>query len=168
MKEWFDLEDKVAVVVGGATGIGRAIALGYARAGAHVVASSRRRQQVEETAHEIVVLGRKTLRLTWLSRPGESHPQPLQEPDVNLSAHPAPITQATKWLCYFQGLLLPSSWPLVWSRVTKPLRSAAITTASSLLRACPPLGNASILSASQVLCLCLSLSIVAPSSRSST
>ncbi len=64
MKEWFDLEDKVAVVVGGATGIGRAIALGYARAGAHVVASSRRRQQVEETAHEIVVLGRKTLRLT--------------------------------------------------------------------------------------------------------
>ena len=103
-----------------------------------------------------------------LSRPGESHPQPLQEPDVNLSAHPAPITQATKWLCYFQGLLLPSSWPLVCSRVTKPLRSAAITTASSLLRACPPLGNASILSASQVLCLCLSLSIVAPSSRSST
>ena len=31
-----------------------------------------------------------------LSRPGESHPQPLQEPDVNLSAHPAPITQATR------------------------------------------------------------------------
>ncbi len=31
-----------------------------------------------------------------LSRLGESHPQPLQEPDVNLSAHPAPITQATR------------------------------------------------------------------------
>ena len=30
-----------------------------------------------------------------LSRPGEFHPQPLREPDVNLSAHPAPITQTT-------------------------------------------------------------------------
>ena len=31
-----------------------------------------------------------------LSRPRDFHPQPLQEPDVNLSAHPAPITQATR------------------------------------------------------------------------
>jgi hypothetical protein len=31
-----------------------------------------------------------------LSRPGEFHPQPLREPDVNLSAHPAPITQTTR------------------------------------------------------------------------
>ena len=29
----------------------------------------------------------------WVSRPGESHPWPLAEPDVNLSAHPAPIIQ---------------------------------------------------------------------------
>src|SRR5215470_4438453 len=27
------------------------------------------------------------------SRPGEFHPEPLAEPDVNLSAHPAPIRQ---------------------------------------------------------------------------
>ena len=27
-----------------------------------------------------------------LSRPGEFHPRPLREPDVSLSAHPAPIT----------------------------------------------------------------------------
>ena len=27
------------------------------------------------------------------SRPGESHPQALTEPDVNVSAHPAPIVQ---------------------------------------------------------------------------
>jgi hypothetical protein len=27
------------------------------------------------------------------SQPGESHPQLLAEPDVNLSAHPAPIVQ---------------------------------------------------------------------------
>ncbi len=28
-----------------------------------------------------------------LSRPGELHPQPLAEPDVNVFAHPAPIIQ---------------------------------------------------------------------------
>ena len=28
------------------------------------------------------------------SSPGESHPQALTEPDVNLSAHPAPIVQS--------------------------------------------------------------------------
>ena len=64
MKEWFNLEDKVAVVVGGTSGIGRAIATGYAQAGANVVASSRRLQQVEETAQEIATLGSKTLALT--------------------------------------------------------------------------------------------------------
>jgi len=31
-----------------------------------------------------------------LSRPGEFHPQPLREPDVNLSAHPTPITRTTR------------------------------------------------------------------------
>ncbi|MCL4490767.1 MAG: HD domain-containing protein [Nitrospirae bacterium] len=31
-----------------------------------------------------------------VSRPGESHPQPLAEPDVNLSAHPAPIIQPSE------------------------------------------------------------------------
>ena len=30
-----------------------------------------------------------------VSSPGESHPQALSEPDVNLSAHPAPIIQPT-------------------------------------------------------------------------
>ncbi|MBU2828697.1 hypothetical protein, partial [Acidithiobacillus ferriphilus] len=29
----------------------------------------------------------------WVSRPGEFHPQPLAEPDVSLSTHPAPIIQ---------------------------------------------------------------------------
>jgi hypothetical protein len=28
-----------------------------------------------------------------VSRPGESHPQALSEPDMNVSAHPAPIIQ---------------------------------------------------------------------------
>ena len=57
------LDGRVAVVIGGTSGIGRIVALGLAEAGAHVVASSRRSEQVEETAREIELLGRRTLRL---------------------------------------------------------------------------------------------------------
>jgi NAD(P)-dependent dehydrogenase (short-subunit alcohol dehydrogenase family) len=58
------LEGKIAVVTGGTSGIGRALSLGLADAGADVIASARRPQQVEETAGEIEARGRKTLRLT--------------------------------------------------------------------------------------------------------
>lgn len=58
-----ELNDKVAVVVGGTSGIGRAIAHGLAEAGADVVATSRRAEQVEAMAAEIEERGRKTLRV---------------------------------------------------------------------------------------------------------
>lgn len=57
------LEGKVAVVVGGTSGIGRALSLGLADAGADVVASARRPEQLEETAAEIEAKGRRTLRV---------------------------------------------------------------------------------------------------------
>jgi NAD(P)-dependent dehydrogenase (short-subunit alcohol dehydrogenase family) len=57
------LEGKTAVVIGGTSGIGRALSLGLADAGADVVASARRQQQVDETAAEIESRGRRTLRL---------------------------------------------------------------------------------------------------------
>jgi NAD(P)-dependent dehydrogenase (short-subunit alcohol dehydrogenase family) len=60
----FDLTGHVAVVMGGTTGLGRAIALGLAQAGADVVASSRRPEQVEAAAADIEALDRKTLRVT--------------------------------------------------------------------------------------------------------
>lgn len=59
----FSLEGKVAVVTGGTSGIGRALSLGLADAGADVIATARRQQQVEDTANEIESRGRKTLRL---------------------------------------------------------------------------------------------------------
>ena len=59
----FSLEGKVAVVTGGTSGIGRAMSLGLAEAGADVVATARRQLQVDETANEIEARGRKTLRL---------------------------------------------------------------------------------------------------------
>ncbi len=59
-----DLDGKVAVVIGGSSGIGKTIALGLARAGADVVASARRIELVKATADEIESLGRRSLRVT--------------------------------------------------------------------------------------------------------
>ena len=59
----FNLEGKIAVVIGGTTGIGRKLSLGLADAGADVIASARRQEQVDETAAEIEQRGRQTLRL---------------------------------------------------------------------------------------------------------
>ncbi len=59
----FNLAGKCAVVVGGTSGIGKAIALGLASQGADVVASSRSKQSVEAVGSEIEAFGRKTLRI---------------------------------------------------------------------------------------------------------
>ena len=58
----FDLTGRTAVVIGGTSGIGRAIAHGLAQAGADVVCTSRRTEQVDAAAVEIEALGRRTLR----------------------------------------------------------------------------------------------------------
>lgn len=57
------LEGKTAVVTGGTSGIGLAISLGLADAGADVVATARRQTQVDETADAIEARGRKTVRM---------------------------------------------------------------------------------------------------------
>ena len=58
-----ELDGKVAVVVGGTSGIGRAIAHGLAAAGADVVPTSRREEQVDAAAREIEAIGRSSLRV---------------------------------------------------------------------------------------------------------
>jgi NAD(P)-dependent dehydrogenase (short-subunit alcohol dehydrogenase family) len=59
----FDLSGKSAVVVGGTSGIGLAMAIGLAEAGADVAASSRRQEQVDEAAAAIEAKGVKALRV---------------------------------------------------------------------------------------------------------
>lgn len=58
----FNLSGRVAVVVGGTSGIGRALALGLADAGADVVATGRREPLVDEVSAEIEARGRRTIR----------------------------------------------------------------------------------------------------------
>lgn len=56
-----DLTKKTAVVIGGTSGIGVALARGLAQAGANVVATGRREELVKKVAAEIVALGRRSL-----------------------------------------------------------------------------------------------------------
>jgi NAD(P)-dependent dehydrogenase (short-subunit alcohol dehydrogenase family) len=62
-KTGLSLEGKSAVVIGGTSGIGRALAIGLANAGADVAASSRRQEQVDATAAEIEETGKRSLRV---------------------------------------------------------------------------------------------------------
>lgn len=54
------LENQIAVVTGAGRGIGRAIALKFAHAGANVVCVSRTQENSEKVAAEIAALGRKS------------------------------------------------------------------------------------------------------------
>jgi len=60
--ELFNLAGRVAVVMGGTSGIGRTLAVSMAEAGANVVATGRRENMVNEVAADIEKAGRKTLR----------------------------------------------------------------------------------------------------------
>ena len=57
----FDLSDRIAVVIGATSGIGKAIALGLADAGADVIPTGRRRNLVEQVVREVEQRGRRSL-----------------------------------------------------------------------------------------------------------
>lgn len=67
-----DLSGKLAVVIGGTSGIGRTIGLGLAEAGADVVATGRNAEKVEDVAREIEARAKRTLRVPTDTRRTES------------------------------------------------------------------------------------------------
>ncbi len=63
MENLFSLKGKAALITGGSRGIGRAIALAFAEAGADIVISSRNKRppELEKVADEIKAMGKKAL-----------------------------------------------------------------------------------------------------------
>lgn len=58
-----DLTGKVVLITGGTRGLGRAMALGFAKAGADLIVSSRKAQACEAMAAEITAFGRRAVGL---------------------------------------------------------------------------------------------------------
>jgi len=69
----FDLAGRTALVTGGGRGIGRAIALGLAEAGADVVVASRKRANLDDAVRAIEELGRRA----WAVEADLSKPEPI-------------------------------------------------------------------------------------------
>ena len=61
MNNMFDLSGKVALVTGGSRGLGRAMVLGFAKAGADVIIASRKLENCQRVAEEAEALGRRAL-----------------------------------------------------------------------------------------------------------
>ncbi len=57
ISDLFSLKDKVAIITGASKGIGKAIAIVLAKAGAHVVVSSRNQEAIDAVAQEIIHSG---------------------------------------------------------------------------------------------------------------
>ncbi len=57
----FDLTNKIALVTGGSRGLGKAMVLAFAKAGADVVIASRKLEACEAVAREVEALGRRAL-----------------------------------------------------------------------------------------------------------
>jgi NAD(P)-dependent dehydrogenase (short-subunit alcohol dehydrogenase family) len=62
MRSRLELRDRVAVVVGATSGLGRALAVGLAQHGAHVVPTGRREEHLDEACREVEAVGGRTLR----------------------------------------------------------------------------------------------------------
>src|SRR5438105_8790845 len=70
----FGLNDKIAIVTGPSQGIGRAIAVGLAQAGAHVVVAKHpagRHEEVRQLQAEIEAMGRRTMLVGTYVSPGQ-------------------------------------------------------------------------------------------------
>ena len=90
-----DLEKQVAIVTGGGTGIGRAVALALAEAGVKVVVCGRRLKPLEQTVQEINLLGSEGLAI---QRPAASR------------------TRSPRSFMAWMSSTVKRAWPPVWKK----------------------------------------------------
>jgi NAD(P)-dependent dehydrogenase (short-subunit alcohol dehydrogenase family) len=130
MYKQLDLAGKVAVVVGGSSGIGKVLALGLAKGGADVVSSARRKDLVDELAGEIEALGKRSLRVTCDVADRESLERLLQAcldafGKVDILVNAAGVTKRAPTLDYKEE---------DWNRILE-------TNLTGALRACQVFGR---------------------------
>lgn len=58
-KHVIDMADKIVLITGGSRGLGRAMAIGFAKAGANIAITSRKIESCEDAANEVRALGRE-------------------------------------------------------------------------------------------------------------
>ncbi|MEM8535385.1 MAG: glucose 1-dehydrogenase [Chloroflexota bacterium] len=101
------LKDRVAVITGAGRGIGKGIALGYAREGAHLVLVSRTDTELKEVSEEIEQLGGDALVVTADVR---------KEADVQKVAE-----SAQEWFGHIDILVNAAGIPMVGPSIELPL-----------------------------------------------
>jgi len=121
----FSVEGKVAIVTGGGRGIGKAIALVLAEAGADVTVAARTAEQVEQTAAEIRQLGRKALAMpmdvTNEDQVKEVVAQTVSEfGKIGILVNNAGISSGMRPVVFIPGIKFPG-WELAGDEWDKPI-----------------------------------------------
>jgi len=125
VSEDFSVAGKVAIVTGGGRGIGKAIALVLAEAGADVTVAARTPEQVEEVAAEIRRLGRKTLAMpmdvTNEDQVKEVVARTVSEfGKIDILVNSAGISSGMRPVVFVPGIKFPG-WELAGDQWDKPI-----------------------------------------------